>query len=83
MNDFLVIGDLRYAHRIRINNYCDIRVEEMVYGSPNSYLVLCSMNPASTHEVARIDGFYLSKMFQVDFPNDEQYGRSEGPECSF
>ena len=30
MNDFLVIGDLCYAHRIRINNYCDIRVEVSV-----------------------------------------------------
>ena len=48
MNDFLVIGDLCYARRIRINNYCDIRVEEMVYDSPNSYLGLCSMNPTST-----------------------------------
>ena len=39
--------------------------------------------PLVPHEVARIDGFYLSKMSQVDFPNDEQYARGEGPECSF
>ena len=35
------------------------------------------------HEVTGLDGSYLNKMPQVDFPNDEQYGGSEGPECSF
>ena len=60
----------------------------MIYGSPNSYVpramsFAAQRTPLVPHEEARLDGSYLSKMSQVDFPNDEQYAKSEGPECSF